>query len=99
MSELKDSLSIRIEVRDKDFKLISDPNFEGRKYASQLRFNLAENENIDRELQDIAKFLQVAAPERIFTIELRYFNNISKSFSLLKSLEVNQGVVGEILNY
>jgi len=99
MSELKDSLSIRIEVRDKDFKLINDPNFEGRKYASQLRFNLAENEHIDRELQDIAKFLQVAAPERIFTIELRYFNNISKSFSLLKSLEVNQGVVGEILNY
>lgn len=90
-------LLVWIEVRDKQYNLIR--KFDGKKFTELLRFEIEDGEHVDRTLIDIGKFFQVATPERIVTIEVRYFDNVSVTYPLLKSLEVNQGKLSEIKNH
>lgn len=89
-------LYITVEVRDKDYKIVKTV---GNKRASTLNFWIDDNDRVPAFVKNCAEVFCSWMPDRIITIEVNYLDEISGTMPTIHSIEVNQGVIGEIRSY
>lgn len=91
-----DKLYVTVEVRDKDYKTLKTKD---NKRARELKFWIDDNDRVLSFLKNYAEVFCSWMPDRIITIEISYLDEISGTMPTIHSIEVNQGVIGEIKNY